>query len=554
MTVHTNNEKAKQDSTIVEMPAREELLSSAIAKIQGSMAAELRNVVLGQASVMHHSTLAQIASLDERLAEAVRIEVQRAFANLHAGIISEVRNIILGQANVTHHLTVGELNSVHDRLLGNLQQIAARIGEIQHHSTTRLMTTDLTSELLCLIDLKHQQLERALDDVDEHLETTASTRADALEIRISKLDMALEQLASHLSIQSQRPERQFSVLADAAESHAAGQQELSNRMDQLEARAAASRDVVRRLELMENGIAQLTAAVQAGVSGIASQLRGFEQTIATGNYAAQMAGIDQKLDQMKAAMITNESELLRGHIGEPVGALTQPVADFLNWATGHRGYASQNRLWVNHALHPTYCPGDVKVTYVNERVVELPFALEHLATLPKASRVIDLGSTESLLALMIATLGHEVYAVDFRSYAVQHPGLRTVEQLVETWEGPAEKVDAIFCISALEHVGVGAYGDTPKEGRVDLEVCRRFRDWLKPSGLLVFTAPYGPRSIDALQRTYNSEDIAELFEGWTILERRYYQASPERYWAPASAAVDEGPPETKAVILLTARC
>jgi len=430
----------------------------------------------------------------ELLSNAVRLEIQKAVADLRAGIISEVRNLILGQANVMHNLTVGQLNSLHAHLRETLQEAAVRVEEIQRYSTTQLMTTDLVSELLCAIDLKHQQYQSSLDEHEQRLESKACARADAVDSRFSKLDLVLEEIASYMTSEFQRLEKQISARA----------QELLSRVGQLE------------------------------------------------THTAGLAALEQILDRLEA--IAKEDELIRRHIGEPVNALSQPVADFLNWATGHRGYASQKRLWFNHPLHPSYARGDVTVTHVNERLVELPFALEHLATLPGGSRVIDLGSTESMLALTIAALGHEVYAVDFRPYSVPHPRLKIVDRPVEAWEGPARPVDAIFCVSALEHVGIGAYGDMPGKGRLDLDVMRRFRQWLKPSGLMVFTAPYGPRSVDALQRTYNSEDIEELFAGWTILERRYYQSSPEQYWIPASSAVDQGPPEMKAVILLKARC
>jgi len=53
----------------------------------------------------------------------------------------------------------------------------------------------------------------------------------------------------------------------------------------------------------------------------------------------------------------------------------------------------------------------LKSVYVNERIVEIPFAIRCLSNIPKGSRVLDLGCSESPFSLQAAGLrvfmGHQ---------------------------------------------------------------------------------------------------------------------------------------------------
>ena len=55
-----------------------------------------------------------------------------------------------------------------------------------------------------------------------------------------------------------------------------------------------------------------------------------------------------------------------------------------------------------------------RAVFMNERIIEVPFAIHALSALPRGSRVLDLGCTESSLPMQLAALGYQVTGFDFR--------------------------------------------------------------------------------------------------------------------------------------------
>ena len=108
--------------------------------------------------------------------------------------------------------------------------------------------------------------------------------------------------------------------------------------------------------------------------------------------------------------------------------LDQDVADVINYALSHRGYAAQAGLWLNPPVVIGHRKGAVEVATVNERIVEVPFAMRALAPLDPGARVLDFGSAESTVALSLASLGFEVTALDLSQYPF---GLRFAVQRTE---------------------------------------------------------------------------------------------------------------------------
>ena len=201
----------------------------------------------------------------------------------------------------------------------------------------------------------------------------------------------------------------------------------------------------------------------------------------------------------------------------PIGPGT---ADFLNWASGHTGPAAQAGMWFNPPVTVFHHDGTVRPGDVNERIVEVPWVMGLATTLAPGSLVLDFGATESTVSLSLASLGLDVIAADLRPYPLTHPRIRSLTGPIEQWEGPERPLDAVFCVSALEHVGLGAYDETPTEdASLDRQIVERFAAWLRPGGEIAFTAPYGRWSVDELQRVYDQAHLDELFAGWTVTQR-----------------------------------
>ena len=244
----------------------------------------------------------------------------------------------------------------------------------------------------------------------------------------------------------------------------------------------------------------------------------------------------------------------------PIGPGT---ADFLNWSNGHNGPAAQAGAWFNPPVTVFHHDGTVRANDVNERVVEVPYVLAAVASLPAGSQILDFGATESTVSLSLAALGYEVIAADLRPYPLQHPRLRSLVGPIESWAGPERPLDAVVSLSALEHVGLGAYDEAPTaampttdgaSGDLDRSIAERFKRWLRPGGELVLTAPYGAWEVGETQRVYDAAHLDALLAGWNVVEKVVCVQTAHDRWEradgePPTSTWDGG---TRGVVLLRA--
>ena len=79
-------------------------------------------------------------------------------------------------------------------------------------------------------------------------------------------------------------------------------------------------------------------------------------------------------------------------VGGWVGDIDQSVAHLLNYASSHRGFAAQRGLWLNPPLSLAYEPGGVRLTNVNERIVEIPHVYRALSRVKPGGKVADVGA------------------------------------------------------------------------------------------------------------------------------------------------------------------
>src|SRR2546423_5725668 len=200
--------------------------------------------------------------------------------------------------------------------------------------------------------------------------------------------------------------------------------------------------------------------------------------------------------------------LLRGSTAD----IDADVASVLDRETGAKGFAAQRGLWFNPPVWVGYDPGDVVVRAVNERIAEVPHVFRVLLRLEPGARILDVGAAESTVALSLASLGYDVTALDVRPYPFSHPRLRSIVAAVQEWE-TNERFDAVVCLSTIEHIGLGAYGQEGSGERSDLVAMERMHALTKPGGLLVLTTRFGEAGSDDFQRTYDREGLDELLEG-----------------------------------------
>lgn len=256
-------------------------------------------------------------------------------------------------------------------------------------------------------------------------------------------------------------------------------------------------------------------------------------------------GIAELLERANAASGGEVPERPRRESGDPVvpidldrvdlashwslDQLDKAHADVANYANGHEGWASQAGLWFNPPISINHEPGRVSVADTNERVAEVPFVYSSLGGLPRGSRVLDIGSCESTVAIGLASLGYQVTALDPRPYPLRHANLTNVLSPVKDFR-PDEPFDAAILLSAIEHFGLGSY-DLPTNDEADQEAMDAVWNALRPGGTLVLTTPYGDAPTTELERTYMPDQIDRLFSrGWDVTDRTYLTRVSRTEW------------------------
>ena len=198
-----------------------------------------------------------------------------------------------------------------------------------------------------------------------------------------------------------------------------------------------------------------------------------------------------------------------------VDDIDEEIARMLNHTVTHRGFAAQRNLWFNPPLSVRYREGDVVLAQVNERIVETPYVFRALSRVEPGATVLDVGAAESTLAVSLASLGYRVTAIDIRPYAPVHPSLETVVAPIQDWSHDGA-FDVVVCVSTIEHIGLGAYGEPRADEGSDGAAMQRMRELTKPGGLLVLTVPLGEAGVNDVQRTYDHVGLQALLEGWEL--------------------------------------
>jgi SAM-dependent methyltransferase len=218
-------------------------------------------------------------------------------------------------------------------------------------------------------------------------------------------------------------------------------------------------------------------------------------------------------------------------------------------ADGPDGPAARAGLWFNPPVPVRNGPDGAEVLLVNERIAEQPYVFAALAGAPPPLRVLDVGGGESTVALSLATLGHEVHVVDPRGCGLTHPALHVHPvRLDELPPGPP--FDAAIALSAIEHFGIGSYGQDAA-ARLDLAALADIRSRLAPGGRLILTVPCGrDGSVDDFQRVYSPAELSAMLEGWELHDLTFVWQRDRFTWERAGG---DAPPAERGVALITAR-
>lgn len=183
-----------------------------------------------------------------------------------------------------------------------------------------------------------------------------------------------------------------------------------------------------------------------------------------------------------------------------------------------------------------FCPTsglDRYQLFVTERVLELPFAHRALDQLP-GSRILEFGCANSQLCVELASRGMMVTGVDLRAHPLTHPNFvfRQGDFFDQDFK---ESFDAVIAISAVEHVGLGAFGEDEREAGADRQLVESFSRLLRAGGQLILTVPFGKWNVNPRYRVYDVEALEILLEGFDIDCEEYYRRTNQSVWLPATA-------------------
>lgn len=184
---------------------------------------------------------------------------------------------------------------------------------------------------------------------------------------------------------------------------------------------------------------------------------------------------------------------------------------------------------------------ELKKVFVNERIVEIPFAIRALSRLEERARVLDLGCSESVLPLYLSPLGFRVTGLDFRAYPYPAENFEFIRGDIMAMPFENASFDAVSCISTLEHLGLGFYADPQEGDTADARALREISRVLKSAGRIVLSVPYGQAAQVEHQRVYDDRLLTGLLKDYRIERRRYYTKgfvpeSRSNYWRTVPAA------------------
>jgi SAM-dependent methyltransferase len=173
------------------------------------------------------------------------------------------------------------------------------------------------------------------------------------------------------------------------------------------------------------------------------------------------------------------------------------------------------------------------------RIIEYSFVIGRLAALENRGRVLDVGCASRLnyLPAAVCSLGWEVWGIDARQWAFRFPGFHFVRGDVRTTSFPEDFFDAIYNVSAIEHIGVaGRYGVREEDPEGDLKTVREIRRILKRNGVFLTTMPYGKdaRVERPMGRIYGRQSLQRLISGWKIEQKTIFVQDAHGFWVPTT--------------------
>ena len=145
--------------------------------------------------------------------------------------------------------------------------------------------------------------------------------------------------------------------------------------------------------------------------------------------------------------------------------------------------------------------------------------------LPLGGSVLEVGCAEANWLKPMHDMRPDLTLVGIDVRPGPHPW--AIRGDVLTHEFPPASFDAAVLVSALEHIGLGAYGD-PKDPEGDVRTLQRLHQWVKPGGWVYLDVPYGDAYVVLKGfRRYDEAAVVNrmLAQGWRERWRQVHRPS-----------------------------
>lgn len=169
-----------------------------------------------------------------------------------------------------------------------------------------------------------------------------------------------------------------------------------------------------------------------------------------------------------------------------------------------------------------------------DRDIEYSWILTNMPEGP--GECLEFGCGSGYLGLAAARRGFRTLAIDLTPvrWFYRHPNLAFAQRDLFDMSLHPCSMDLIINCSAVEHVGLGRYGDLVGQDE-DLRAMALLRNTLKPGGTMLLTIPVGgDRTFQPLHRIYGPKRLPRLLEHLQVRKEEFWLKDDNNCWVLTS--------------------
>jgi len=196
---------------------------------------------------------------------------------------------------------------------------------------------------------------------------------------------------------------------------------------------------------------------------------------------------------------------------KPAPASEQATLEKFEKSDRYSGHVFQDFI-DQHGHHPS-----------NWRDFETAFAADALSDLTSpSSRIIDIGSNHLFVSGLCAT--RTITTVDVRPRSIAPRNESVIVADAAAVPLPDHSFDVVLSLNAIEHFGLGRYGDKINV-YADFHAASEWKRLLVPGGMIIVSTTISSRGESlafTAHRIYSYTTIHDIFSGLTLIRESFY--------------------------------